>query len=142
MGISADLNRESYLPTPVQDLQLLIQDYLEAFNSNRAKSVASFYARDAVSMPPRGPELQGPDAIAAYYLLSFAQTEPLITDYRPEWRLEGDIACVKEIWKVTLREDSRGRIERSGKGLWTARRDNGTWKIHWMLARFDDTDQI
>lgn len=116
----------------------MIRDYLEAFNDGDATRVASHWAEDGVHQPPMGPEIRGRAALEEFYRQSFETMKAKLSDYKNEYRIEGNHVFVRENFTVTIQMPGEEAISVPGKGLWIGRKEaDGDWRSFWALARID-----
>ena len=119
----------------------MIQDYLEAFNEGDSRRVASYWAEDAVHLPPIGPELRGRAALEEFYRQSFEIMNARISDYSNEYRFAGDHVFVRESFTVTIQPPGEETVSRPGKGMWIGKKEaDGVWRTFWALARIDQPE--
>jgi uncharacterized protein (TIGR02246 family) len=117
----------------------MIQDYLDAFNEGDYRRVASYWAEDAVHLPPIGPEVRGRAALEEFYRQSFEIMNARISDYSNEFRFVGDHVFVRESFTVTIQPPGKETVSRPGKGMWIGKKEaDGVWRTFWALARLDE----
>jgi len=113
-------------------LDTLAEAFAEAFNAKDAARVASFYAENAIVMPPDQPMVRGRRDIEAYYARGFRQD---ISNFRlapMESAITG--AHAFEAGASTLTE-RRGTT--SGKYVVIYTRVDGQWKIAYDIFNND-----
>jgi uncharacterized protein (TIGR02246 family) len=114
-------------------LNKLASEFEAAFNAKDAAKVASFYAEDAVAMPPNRPMVKGRSAIEAQ-LKAEMQKQPVTLKLSPfESAVVGDRAYEAGTSAVTL-PDGRTVNE---KYLVVYRRVGGEWKIAYDIWNSD-----
>jgi uncharacterized protein (TIGR02246 family) len=119
-----------------------IRDYEDAFNSGDYARVASYWAEDAVSLPPMGDELRGRDALEEFYKQSFESLHPRLSDYQYECRFVDDHVIVWESWKVTMNPPNGEPATIPGNGMWVGKKDSdGIWRTFWCIARLKQTPE-
>jgi uncharacterized protein (TIGR02246 family) len=117
----------------------VIQDYLDAFNSGDYRRVASYWAEDAVHVPPIGGEIRGRDALEAFYKHTCETMKGNLSDYSYECCFSGAYVMVRESWKVTVSPPGEESTSSRGKGMWVGRKGaDGVWRAFWGLARLDE----
>jgi uncharacterized protein (TIGR02246 family) len=117
----------------------MIREYLEAFNSGDYKRVASYWAEDAVHLPPMGGEIRGRAALEEFYRQSSEAMKAQISDYTCENRFVGDHVIVRESFTVTFQPLGQDPISRPGRGMWVGRKEaDGVYRTFWALARMDE----
>jgi len=113
-------------------LDRLANAFAEAFNANDAARVASFYAEDAIVMPPDQSMVRGRSNIEAYYARGF-RTE--VSGFRLAPMESAKIgAHAFEVGTSTLTE-RRGASD--GKYVVIYRRVRGEWKIAYDIFNND-----
>ena len=123
-------------------LNKLAAAFAEAFNAKDAASVASFYAEDAIVMPPDQPMVRGRRDVEAYYARGFRQDVSNFRLVPMESAITGPHAF--EAGTSTLSE-RRGASSPGGPGLITTggkyvviyRRVGGQWKIAYDIFNND-----
>jgi uncharacterized protein (TIGR02246 family) len=121
-----------------QEIDAMIQDYLGAFNAGDYRRVASYWAEDAVHLPPMGPEIRGRAALEEFYRQSHEVMKARLSDYSYEARFAGNHVFVRESFKVSLQPPGEEATSHAGKGLWIGRKEaDGVWRTFWALARLD-----
>jgi uncharacterized protein (TIGR02246 family) len=116
----------------------MIQEYLEAFNSGDFRRVASFWAEDAIHLPPIGGEIRGRSALEEFYKEALETMQAKLSDYEYECRFVSDHVIVRESWKVSMNSPDQGPVTLPGRGMWVGRREgDGVWRAFWALARVD-----
>jgi uncharacterized protein (TIGR02246 family) len=124
-------------------LDKLAAEFSDAFNAKDAQRITSFYADDAVIMPPNQPVVIGREDILAYYEHGFADD---ISDFRikpVESAISGDQAFEAGMSRLTQRStasllsDNPPKAE-TGKYLVVFKRVNGSWKIAFDIFNLDD----
>jgi uncharacterized protein (TIGR02246 family) len=124
-----------------QELDEMIQDYLRAFNAGDYRRVASYWAEDAVHLPPIGPEVRGRAALQEFYRQSCEVMKVRLSDYTYEARFAGDHVFVRESWTVSFQPPGAEATSHAGRGLWIGRREaDGVWRTFWALARLDQPE--
>lgn len=74
----------------------------KAFNAGDAKTIASYFTKDAVLMAPGKEPVIGPEAVEAYYQSIFDQYETKLNSYYNEVEVSGDLAYGRGTAEVTL----------------------------------------
>lgn len=114
-------------------LNKLAAEFEAAFNAKDAAKVASFYAEDAVAMPPNRPMVKGRSAIEAQ-LKAEMQRQPVTLKLSPfESAVTGDRAYEAGTSAVKL-PDGRTMNE---KYLVVYKRVGGDWKIAYDIWNGD-----
>lgn len=83
------------VPEPAADLVSL---YQEAFNAGDGTAVANLYTKDAVRLPPEGPEIEGREAIAGDVHNNYAGTRIILRAVGG--LLDGDVATLWGIFEL------------------------------------------
>jgi uncharacterized protein (TIGR02246 family) len=119
----------------------MIQDYLSAFNSGDFRRVASYWAEDAVHLPPIGPEVRGRAALEEFYRQSSEVMRAQLSDHSYECRFAGDHVFVRESFTVSIQPPGQEAISRPGRGLWIGRKEaDGVWRTFWAMARLEEPE--
>jgi uncharacterized protein (TIGR02246 family) len=119
----------------------MIQDYLSAFNSGDFRRVASYWAEDAVHLPPIGPEVRGRAALEEFYRQSSEVMKAQLSDHSYECRFAGDHVFVRESFTVSIQPPGQEAISRPGRGLWIGRKEaDGVWRTFWAMARLEEPE--
>lgn len=122
-----------------ESVDRMIQEYLNAFNSGDYKKVASFWAEDAVHVPPIGGEIRGRAALEEFYKQSCEKMNGKLSDYSYECCFGGDYVMVRESWTVTVSPPGQESASAKGIGMWVGRKEaDGVWRSFWGLARLDE----
>ena len=113
----------------------------EAFNAGDLERLVSFYAEDAVDMPPGVPALEGIDAITSdlqYILDEFeAHHETSIVDIK----IGGDLALERANYIMTLTPKAGGdNITEIGKHIVVRQRVGDKWMVLWEIWNWDSNE--
>ena len=118
------------------ELEKVIHDYLDAFNSGRIDEVVAAFTEDAVHSPPIGPaRVQGHRKLRQYFRQTFELNAPQISDYVLDYEILGDHAVIQESWRVTFHPAGKAAYSHPGQALWIARKVDGQWKTHWLMGK-------
>ena len=123
-------------------LDTLAAAFADAFNAKDAARVASFYADDAIVMPPNQPMVRGRRNIESYYARGFQQDISNFRLFPMESAINGAQAFEAGRSSLTAR---RSASSRGGPGLNTAsgkyvviyKRVNDEWKIAYDIFNDD-----
>jgi uncharacterized protein (TIGR02246 family) len=111
---------------PASPLLELSRQYLAAAKAGDASKVASFYAKDAVVMPPNAPPIQGRRAIQQDHERLFKESPPFELTATPlASETSGDLGYIRGEYAVRR----QGTPEARGKYVEVWKRINGEWKI-------------
>ena len=111
---------------PVSPLLDLTKQYLAAAKARDAAKVASFYAEDAVVMPPNAPPIEGRRAIQRDHERLFTESPPFELTATPlASETSGDLGYIRGEYVVRR----QGAPDVRGKYVEVWRRINGEWKI-------------
>ncbi|HVE62043.1 MAG TPA: DUF4440 domain-containing protein [Chitinophagaceae bacterium] len=108
------------------EIQELETAYANAQNAGDIKTVAAFYANDAVSMPNNLPMMVGNDAIKKVLEESYAKRLKGFTTTYDVLDAFGCENYVTEVGKTT-RKDSTGKVVYTGKYMAIWEKRNGKW---------------
>jgi ketosteroid isomerase-like protein len=111
---------------PVSPLLDLTKRYLAAAKARDAATVASFYAEDAVLMPPNAPPIQGRRAIQRDHERLFTESPPFELTATPlASETSGELGYIRGEYVVRR----QGTPDVRGKYVEVWRRIDGQWKI-------------
>ena len=115
---------------PTSPLLELTKQYLAAAKARDAAKVASFYAEDAVLMPPNAPPIKGKKAIQQDHERLFKESPPFELTATPlASETSGDLGYIQGEF-ILRRQGASGRGgEVRGKYIEVWKRINGQWKI-------------
>ena len=117
-------------------LDKLTSEFAAAFNAKDAEKVASFYADDAVVMPPNEPLITGRTSIEARYEREFRLGLTSLQLRPMESALAGTHAF--EVGTSAVSWDSpAGRLSTSGKYVVIYKRVGNAWKIAYDIYTSD-----
>ena len=122
--------------TDVAALQLATERYRDAEAANDWEAVTMLYSEDAIRMLPRGPTIQGREAI----LQEFESRQSYVRDYDQHMEEavgSGDFAFVRGVFSYEV--DVAGDVL-TGTGKYIAiyrRQADGTWLIDRDIFNFD-----
>jgi uncharacterized protein (TIGR02246 family) len=115
---------------PISPLLQLTKQYLAAAKARDAAKVASFYAEDAVLMPPNAPPIKGKTAIQQDHERLFKESPSFeLTATRLTSETSGDLGYIQGEFIVRRQGGSGGGGEVRGKYIEVWKRINGQWKI-------------
>lgn len=130
---------------PDQDVQAILaldRAYQDAVKAGDWDAIGTFYAKDAVLMPPEEESVHGPEAIVAWY--KDANEGMTVVDYKTNSdAVDGDrsIGYHRGTYRLTM-SSSDGQYNEQGKFLWVLQRTAaGDWKIVanvWNTTPTDD----
>jgi uncharacterized protein (TIGR02246 family) len=128
-------------------LDKLNAEYVVAFNARDAAKVASFYADDALLMPPNEAMVKGRENIQAHFRSEFELMTTTI-ELRPlESVIAGTTAFEVGTSKVTMKRSSsptittaQGGGTASGKYVVILKRVGSDWKIAYDIYNVDHSD--
>lgn len=123
-------------------LDELADAFAAAFNARDAAMVASFYADDAVVMPPDQPMVRGRRDVEAYYARGFRQDISSFRLVPMESVIAGDRGFEAGTSLMTERSIASsiggpGLVTTGGKYVVIYRRVNGQWKIAYDIFNND-----
>jgi uncharacterized protein (TIGR02246 family) len=114
-------------------LDKLAGEFEAAFKAKDAAKIASYYAEDAVLMPPNQPSVKGRTAIQAHYANEFKQGYTNLDLSPAESVISGERAFESGASSITL---PNGRIDR-GKYLLVYKRVGADWKLAYDIFNSD-----
>jgi uncharacterized protein (TIGR02246 family) len=119
---------------PVSPLLDLTKQYLAAAKARDAAKVASFYAEDAVVMPPNAPPIHGRKAIQDDHERLFEQSPPVELTATPlASETSGDLGYIRGEFVIRR----QGAADVRGKYVEVWKRLNGQWKILYDINNTD-----
>jgi ketosteroid isomerase-like protein len=135
LSVPSFVGSQTDLTTPPTDptLNKLAADFAAAFNAKDAAKVTSFFANDAVVMPPNKPMVNGRTNIEAVFKRDFQEGVANLQLKPMESAIAGAHAFDAGTSSVTL---PGGRTE-SGKYLTLYKRVGGDWKIAYTSSNSD-----
>jgi ketosteroid isomerase-like protein len=111
---------------PTSPLLEITKQYLSAAKARDAAKVASFYAEDAVLMPPNAPPIEGRRAIQLDHERLFKESPPFELTATPlASETSGDLGYIRGEFVIRR----QGAADVRGKYVEVWRRINGQWKI-------------
>src|ERR671911_1815416 len=111
---------------PTSPLLELTKQYLAAAKARDAAKVASFYAEDAVLMPPNAPPIKGKKAIQQDHERLFKESPPFELTATPlASETSGDLGYIQG--EFVVKRQGGGEVR--GKYVEVWRRIKGEWKI-------------
>lgn len=117
-------------------LDKLAKEFVAAFNAQDAAKVASFYADDAVVMPPNVPLVKGRTAIEAHFKRDFQQGVSNLQLRPLESTTTGGQAFEVGTSTITIKTGT-GTMTESGKYLTLFKRVGSDWKISYDIFNSD-----
>jgi uncharacterized protein (TIGR02246 family) len=123
-------------------LDKLAAAFAEAFNARDAARVASFYADDAIVMPPDQAMVKGRSNVEAYYARGFRQEianfrlQPIESATTGTHAFEAGTSTLTERRNASA-TGGRAEITSDGKYVVIYRRVNGQWKIAYDIFNND-----
>ena len=114
-------------------LDKLVVEFEAAFKAKDAAKVASFYAEDAVMMPPNEPSVKGRKAIEAHYANEFKQGFTNLDLNPTESAVSGQQAFEAGTSSIVLPD---GRTDK-GKYLVVYKRVGADWKLAYDIFNSD-----
>ncbi len=123
-------------------LDKLAGAFADAFNAKDAPRVASFYAEDAIVMPPKQPMVRGRRNIESYYARGFQQDVSSFRLFPMESAINGAHAFEAGTSSLTARRSASSRVgpdpnTTSGKYVVIYKRVNDEWKIAYDIFNDD-----
>jgi uncharacterized protein (TIGR02246 family) len=120
-------------------IRALRDAFVEAQRAGDVQLIASFYADDAIIMPPEAASLKGIDAIQAGVAEAFNANEWNSQEPIEELQVVGDWAFTRTTWAATQTDRATGEsVNLSGKAVHIYQRQpDGTWKISIDIYNFD-----
>jgi uncharacterized protein (TIGR02246 family) len=122
---------KAQVPEPVADLIPLYQD---AFNAGDGAAVANLYAKDAVRLPPEGPELQGQKAIAADVVNNYGGTSIVLRAVGG--LLDGDVATLWGVFELHGTDALGEAWTVGGRWMNALKKTDDGWKIYRDIWNF------
>jgi uncharacterized protein (TIGR02246 family) len=117
-------------------LDKLGKEFMAAFNAQDAAKIASFYAEDAVLMPPDAPPAKGRAAIEAHFKKDFQQGASNLQLRPMESMTTGSQAFEAGTSTVTIKTGTTTMTDK-GKYLTTFKRVGSDWKISYDIFNSD-----
>jgi uncharacterized protein (TIGR02246 family) len=121
----------------VDAIKKLIQDFTTAYNAKDAAKVVTFFAGNAVLMPPNASTLHGSDAIQGYFVNRFAQgAKDLVIDMTDTSGV-GQLAYTSGEYSLKLAPPNGPERPDRGKFLWVLRNFSGKWLLSHLIFSSD-----
>ena len=137
MPVSGQTERSAGKSNTDPGLNRLTSEFSAAFNGRNASRIASFYAADAVLLPPGGPMIKGRTGIEAFYREQFSRAGGAVFRFTP---IESLVAGGHAFEAGTSAADGvvRGQpVSESGKYVTIYKRVSSEWKISYDIFNND-----
>jgi uncharacterized protein (TIGR02246 family) len=118
-------------------LDKLMAEFVAAFNAKDTAALASFYAEDAVWMPPNAPMIKGRSALEAAFKKQFAGPGVLKLTWTAS-EIAGTRAFSAGTYTVTIPVDGGGSLTFAAKYLTVFKRVGNDWKIAFDMQNADE----
>ena len=119
-------------------IRKLTQDMVGAYNAKDPAKTASYFAGNAVLMPPNSSAVRGKDAVQTFYENRFKQGVNALEVTPEEVVGSGDLAYMTGSYTLTLRPEGGAEQRDRGKVLWVARRMQGNgWRWQYEMWSSD-----
>jgi uncharacterized protein (TIGR02246 family) len=122
----------------VESIRTLIQQFIGAYNVKDAAKVATFFALDAVVMPPNASTVRGAESIQQYYVARFDQGASDLSLDPKDIAGSGVLAYASGDYRLRMApEGGQPRPDR-GKFLFVLRDSgNGRWLLEYLMFSSD-----
>ncbi|MEQ8878525.1 MAG: SgcJ/EcaC family oxidoreductase [Cyclobacteriaceae bacterium] len=87
----------------IEAIESMSKARAKAFNEGDAKTIASYFAEDAILMAPEQPPMKGPDQVEVYYQSIFDQYDTELSSHYDEVEVSGDLAFGRGTAEVRLK---------------------------------------
>lgn len=123
--------------TDVESIRKLFQEFITAYNAKDAAKVATFFAGEAVVMPPNTSSVRGGEAVQQYYVSRFAQGASALQLEPRDINGSGTLAYASGDYRLKMAPPGGPERPDRGKFLFIFRDFRGKWLLEYLMFSSD-----
>lgn len=136
-GCSTPPAGDQFTKTDVETITKTIQDLSAAFNAKDADKVSSFFAGNAVVMPPNQSTARARDAVKQYYVARFNEGATDLELEAKDIYGSGPLGYASGDYRLMVGTGAAEPHRDRGKFVWILRKADNRWLIEYVIFSSD-----
>jgi ketosteroid isomerase-like protein len=121
----------------VDGIRKMFQEFVVAYNAKDAAKVATFFAGEAVVMPPNASSVRGAEAVQQYYVSRFEQGASALALEPRDIAGSGTLAYASGDYRLKMAPAGGPERPDRGKFLFILRDFRGKWLLEYLMFSSD-----